>query len=330
MIHFAWPLMALALPLPWLAMRMLPPIRADGSALFLPFAVDVTDGAASSSMAHTRWRGLLFVAMWLMLVIAAMRPQWLGEPVPQATTGRRVLLAIDVSGSMASEDMDDNKTRLQVVQDVAGAFIRERNGDQVGLILFGSKPYLQAPLTSDLETVQHFLAEAVVGIAGTQTAIGDAIGLALKRLRDEPGDDEAAQNGANKQTVLILLTDGENDAGAMPPLQAAKLAQQAGLRVYTVGVGGRPGSDFFGNTVGGGLDEDTLQKIAQATGGAYFRATNALKLEQIYKRIDQLEPAAGRDQWYRPRTEWFCWPLGLVLILSVPASLVRGRQWSRE
>jgi len=333
MIHFAWPWLALALPLPWLAMRMLPPIRPDGGALFLPFAVDVADGAASSAMAQPRWRSLLFIAMWSLLVIAATRPQWLGEPVPQPTTGRRVLLAVDVSGSMATEDMDGDKTRLQIVQEVAGAFIRERNGDQVGLILFGSRPYLQAPLTSDLETVQHFLAEAVVGIAGTQTAIGDAIGLALKRLRDDPPDRESQKNAprdSSKKTVLILLTDGQNDAGAMPPLQAAKLAQEAGLRVYTIGVGGMPRTDFFGNTLGGGLDEDTLQKIAQATGGAYFRATNALKLEQVYKRIDQLEPAAGRDQWYRPRREWFCWPLGLALLLSVPASLVRGRQWSLE
>lgn len=325
MIHFAWPWMALALPLPWLAMRMLPPIRSDGSALFLPFAVDVADGAASSAMAHTRWRGLLFIAMWALLVIAAMRPQWLGEPVPQPTTGRRVLLAVDVSGSMATEDMDEDKTRLQVVQKVAGDFIRERNGDQVGLILFGSRPYLQAPLTSDLETVQHFLVEAVVGIAGTQTAIGDAIGLALKRLRD----DEKQSQDTQKQTVLILLTDGQNDSGAMPPLQAAQLARQAGLRIYTIGVGGRPRTDFFGNSIGGGLDEDTLQKIAQVTGGGYFRATNALKLEQVYKRIDQLEPAAGREQWYRPRSEWFRWPLALALLLSVPASLLRGRQWDR-
>jgi Ca-activated chloride channel family protein len=328
MIHFAWPWMALALPLPWLAMRLLPPIRPGGGALFLPFAVDVADGAASSAMAHSRWRSLLFIAMWSLLVVAAMRPQWLGEPVPQPTTGRRVLLAVDVSGSMASEDMDDDKTRLQVVQKVAGDFIRARNGDQVGLILFGSRPYLQAPLTSDLETVQHFLAEAVVGIAGTQTAIGDAIGLALKRLRDDPRDGASAE-GAQKQTVLILLTDGQSDAGAMPPLQAAKLAQQAGLRIYTIGVGGNPRTDFFGNALGGGLDEDTLQKIAQATGGGYFRAQSALKLEQVYKRIDELEPAAGRDQWYRPRSEWFCWPLGLALLLSVPASLLRGRQWSR-
>ena len=116
----------------------------------------------------------------------------------------------------------------------------------------------------------------------------------------------------------------------MPPLQAAKLAQQAGLRIYTIGVGGNPRSDFFGNALGGGLDEDTLQKIAQATGGGYFRAQSALKLEQVYKRIDELEPAAGRDQWYRPRSEWFYWPLGLALLLSVPASLLRGRQWSRS
>jgi Ca-activated chloride channel family protein len=239
------------------------------------------------------------------------------------TTGRRLLLAVDVSGSMATQDMAGGLSRLQVVQRVAGEFIRHRHGDQVGLILFGTRPYLQAPLTTDLGTVDRFLDEAVVGVAGTQTAIGDAIGLAIKRLRAAPARDRKGE------TVLILLTDGSNDAGVMSPVAAAKLAAEAGLRIYTIGVGAAPGSGFFG--MGGGnndLDEGTLKAIARITGGEYFRATDAEALQQVYARINRLEPAAGRKQWYRPSDEWFPWPLGLALVLSLPAVAWGGRAWT--
>jgi Ca-activated chloride channel family protein len=261
-----------------------------------------------------------------LLVVAAMRPQWLGDPVPIPTTGRRLMLAVDVSGSMATEDMAGGASRLRVVQSVAGHFVEGRNGDRVGLILFGTRPYLQAPLTADLATVHRFLNEAVIGVAGTETAIGDAIGLAIKRLRAEAG---AGHPPAPGQTVLVLLTDGENDAGAMPPLEAARLAAQAGLRIYTIGVGAAPGSGFF--NLGGGntdLDEDTLKAIAKATGGEYFRATDAAALQEVYEQIDRLEPAAGNQQWLRPADEWFTWPLAAALVLSVPAAWVGGRLWA--
>jgi Ca-activated chloride channel family protein len=228
---------------------------------------------------------------------------------------------------MATEDMAGGATRLRVVQSVAGRFIDGRHGDRVGLILFGTQPYLQAPLTSDLATVHRFLREAVVGVAGTETAIGDAIGLAIKRLRAEAGTGPAPAPG---QTVLILLTDGENDAGVMPPQEAARLAAQAGLRIYTIGVGAAPESGFFG--MGGGntdLDEDTLKAIAKATGGEYFRATDAAALQGVYREIDRLEPAAGTQQWLRSTDEWFTWPLSIALLLSVPAALMGGqRSWA--
>jgi Ca-activated chloride channel family protein len=227
---------------------------------------------------------------------------------------------------MATEDMAGGASRLRVVQNVAGRFIDGRHGDRVGLVLFGTRPYLQAPLTTDLGTVHRFLDEAVVGVAGTETAIGDAIGLAIKRLRAEAETDHAAAPG---QTVLILLTDGQNDAGAMPPLEAARLAAQSGLRIYTIGVGAAPGSGFFdmdaGNT---DLDEDTLKAIAKATGGEYFRATDATALQAVYHQIDRLEPAAGNQQWLRPADEWFTWPLAAALLLSIPAAWVGGRVWA--
>jgi Ca-activated chloride channel family protein len=272
------------------------------------------------------------------------------------TTGRQLLLAVDVSGSMAAKDMAEGASRLQVVQQVAGHFIEGRKGDRVGLILFGTKPYLQAPLTADLNTVHRFLDDAVVGIAGTDTAIGDAIGLALKRLSQAPSSStntsssptsssstsmssgaastlsnsaSAKETDAAHKTVLILLTDGVNTAGVMPPLQAAKLAAETGMRIYTIGVGAAEQEGFFGLRMrNSDLDEETLQAIAKATGGEYFRATDEQALQEVYRRIDQLEPAAGQQQWLRPADEWFTWPLALALILSIPAAWIGARAWT--
>jgi Ca-activated chloride channel family protein len=308
MIDFAWPWMLLLLPLPWLLARVLPAARPSGAALFLPFAASLGGGSTPAEQTTPRVRQILLVLVWLLLVAAAARPQWLGEPQAVASSGRRLLMAVDVSGSMSTEDMAGGYSRLQVVQKVAGDFIERRHGDRVGLILFGTRPYLQAPLSADLGTVKEFLYEASIGVAGTQTAIGDAIGLALKRLRE----DDAKTRG---ETVLILLTDGASNAGAMPPEQAAKLAATAGLRIYTIGVGSRDGG-FFGG--GNDLDEDTLKAIAQTTGGAYFRADDANALARVYDRIDRMEPSAGNEQWYRPSDEWFYWPLALALLLSLP------------
>lgn len=324
MIHLAWPWMLLLLPLPWLLGRMLPPVRPQGAALYLPFADGLGITAAAAGGAVPRWRRALFALLWLLLLAAAVRPQWLGDPQPVETTGRRLLLAVDVSGSMQTPDMANGASRLDVVKAVAGDFIRRRHGDQVGLILFGTRPYVQAPITADLDAVDRFLQESMIGEAGTETAIGDAIGLAIKRLQDD-----SARHGVKGDTVMILLTDGRNDAGEMPPLEAAKLAAGAGLRIYTIGVGAAARQGFFGMDPGNDdLDEDSLKAIAQTTGGEYFRATDVEALQSVYARIDQLEPSAGRDQWYRPRTEWFPWPLGLALLLSLPAVAVRGRTWT--
>ncbi len=325
MIHVAWPWMALLLPLPLLSYRVRRAAEPPGSALYLPFAQLLAPRDADGAVSR---RGrVLFGAAWLALVIAAMRLQWLGAPVPSPTSGRRLLLAVDVSGSMATEDMGGNESRLEAVQRVAGEFIDHRQGDRVGLILFGTRPYIQAPLTSDLRAVHQFLDEAVVGVAGTQTAIGDAIGLAIKRLRAEPGFDPKARGA--RQPVLILLTDGESNAGVMPPIEAARLAAQVGLRIYTIGVGAAPGEGPFGWTQGNDeLDETTLRAIAKATGGEYFRATDASALEAIYRQIDRLQPAAGRKQWLRPIDEWFEWPLALAVLLSIPAAWIGSPAWA--
>jgi len=319
MIQIVWPWMAALLPLPWILRGVLPAATRQGGALFMPFAAVASDWA-DSAPAHSRIRSFLLLLVWVLLIAAATRPQWLDEPLPVPTTGRQILLAIDVSGSMSTKDMENNRTRLNVVQRVAGEFIRQRQGDQVGLILFGTQPYLQAPLTADLETASQFLRDAVVGVAGTLTAIGDAIGLAIKRLNSN-------QKASGKQgdMVLILLTDGGNNAGLMDPEAAARMAANAGLRIYTIGVGARTRQDIFGTSGNSALDETTLKSIASITDGEYFRASDAAALQKVYAQIDKLEPSIGKKQWYRPHKEWFIWPLGISLLLSVLALLIRAR-----
>jgi Ca-activated chloride channel family protein len=324
-IQLAWPWMAAALPLPWLHYRLRGAAAPGSAAIFLPFAAALGAAAAPAPLTAGR-RQWGFALLWLLLVFAAMRPQWLGEPLPAPTTGRRILLAVDVSGSMATQDMAGNASRLQVVQEVAGRFIDGRHGDQVGLILFGTQPYVQAPLTPDLVTVHRFLDESLVGVAGNETAIGDAIGMALKRLRAERA--EAAAGAKEDRTVLILLTDGESNAGILQPAQAARFAAEAGLRIYTIGVGAAVQQGLFGMRGNNDLDEATLKEIAKTTGGQYFRATDADALKTVYQQIDQLEPAAGRDQWLRPTDEWFLYPLAAALVLSVPGAWFGARRWT--
>lgn len=319
MIHIAWPWMMILLPLPWLARRYVPAAKPQGGAIFMPFAAQISAQWTPALRPTSRWRVLVFVLMWLALLAAAIRPQWLGEPMAVPTTGRHLMMAVDTSGSMAEQDMAGGATRLQVVQAVAGEFIRHRVGDQVGLILFGTRPYLQAPLTADLDTVGQFLQEAVIGVAGPQTAIGDAIGLAIKRLNAQ-----REQANATGAMVLILLTDGANSAGLVEPVEAAKMAAAAGLRIYTIGVGGAEQGPV-GNTNNSDLDEPTLKAIASITKGEYFRATDAAALQSVYSQIDKLEPGTGKPQWYRPTTEWFAWPLALALVLSVLVVLMRER-----
>jgi Ca-activated chloride channel family protein len=325
MIQLAWPWMALLLPLPWLHYRLRGAAAPASAAIFLPFVamLGATGGKGASSGAVRR---LAFAALWCLLVLAATRPQWLGDPLPTPTTGRRIILAVDVSGSMSTPDMANNASRLQVVQQVAGKFIDGRQGDQLGLILFGTQPYVQAPLTQDLVTVHRFLDEAVVGVAGPETAIGDAIGMAIKRLRAEAH--ETGASGAPARTVLILLTDGQSNAGIIQPVQAARFAAEAGLRIYTIGVGAAARPGFFGARGNNDLDEATLQQIAKITGGQYFRATDASALQSVYAQIETLEPVAGRAQWLRPVDEWFWYPLCAALLLSIPGVWFGTRLWT--
>lgn len=315
MIHLAWPWLLLLLPLPLLARRLLPPAAVrPGRALRLPFYHDLPGVAEGRHASASAWRQAFAWLAWSLLVVAAARPQWLGEPIQVPLAGRDLMLAVDVSGSMAQADYRLNgrdATRLDVVKAVAGKFIERRVGDRLGLVLFGSRAYLQTPLTYDRQTVRNLLDDSVIGLAGRETAIGDAITLAVKHLRQQPEGNR----------VLILLTDGTNTAGNVAPLAAAKIAAKAGVRIYTIGIGGGPlgVNTPFGMLMqqASDLDPATLKGIAKTTGGRYFQATDTARLEQIYDELDRLEPSIRDSRSFREMTPLFIWPAGIALFITI-------------
>ncbi len=319
-LEFAWPWLFAALPLPLLAQLLPRAPEMSHATLWVPFFTAVNNTIRLSTKQHSNLRLLIAIATWLLLVTAAARPQFIGEPIHLPISGRDLMLAIDLSGSMESDDMMLNNrrmNRLQAVKEVAGDFIERRTGDRLGLILFGRQAYLQAPLTFDRKTVRQLLDESVIGLAGKETAIGDAIGLAVKRLREQPQENR----------VLILLTDGSNTAGTVDPMKAADLAAQEGIRIHTIGIGADEQlvRSFFGSrkVMNTDLDEKALKAIAQKTQGQYFRGRDLASLEAIYQLLDELEPVAEEQQLYRPIDELYSWPLAAALLLSLFIALTR-------
>lgn len=333
MIEWIWPYAFALAPLPFLARRWWRSAAETQAALTVP-SLDAfqlhADTKGERPARRFPFRMLLLWAIWLALVTAAARPQWTGEPVLLPTSGRDLMLAVDISGSMGTEDMELGSQlvdRLVVVKSVVADFIGARQGDRMGLILFGTNAYLQAPLTFDLQTVDRLLMEAPVGIAGGKTAIGDAIGLAVKRLRQRPMSDR----------VLILLTDGANNVGEVAPDKAAELAAGEDIRIYTIGVGAdemRMPSIFgaFGSRIvnpSADLDEETLSHIAGITGGRYFRARNTQGLTEVYAIIDGLEPVEQDPETYRPVAALYHWPMGLAWLLACGLLLLDFRSAGR-
>jgi len=315
MIHFEWPLLILALPLPFLVRWLIPAeLPAEQAALKVPFLDDFGSGETKVVSQNKQWPILLASLAWFCLVVACMRPQWMGEPIEQAVSGRDLMLAVDLSGSMKAKDFivnDRPVDRLTATKNVASEFIKRRAGDRLGLILFGTQAYLQTPLTFDRATVITLLNESALGLAGENTAIGDAIGLAVKRLRKQK----------TESRVLILLTDGANTAGEVTPLKAAELAADNNLKIYTIGIGADEMiiRSFFGSrkvNPSGDLDEKTLKAIADKTGGRYFRARNTEELNEIYQLLDELEPVEKDKQYFRPKTELYHWILAIALLLA--------------
>jgi len=329
MIEFVWPWLFIVLPLPLILRWLLPSgSSSDAVALRVPFFNQLTSTAEGRRLdAAAGWPLWLALIAWLLLVVASARPQWLGEAIELPVNGRDLMLAVDLSGSMETEDFRINGNtvnRLIATQWVGGEFIERRVGDRVGLILFGRQAYVQTPLTFDRATVHTLLNEAVIGLAGQETAIGDAIGLAVKRLQ------AYSDNGGNNSRVLILLTDGANTAGRIDPLKAAELAAQYGLKIYTIGIGADEimVRSFFGTrrvNPSADLDEETLTAIAEKTGGRYFRARDVEALEKIYRLLDELEPIEQETQLFRPSQSLYYWPLAGALLVAASLLLLRSK-----
>lgn len=322
-----WPL--LLYPLPWIMRALMKrAAQTDSGLLRVPFFAAINELASRrerNPVTLSRRMRLLLLLIWTLLVIAAAGPLHVGDPVTMRDQARDLMLAVDVSGSMVYQDMrvrGEQVDRLTAVKHVLHEFIQRRSTDRLGLILFGSQAYLQTPLTFDHVTLRQLLDEAQIGIAGKATAIGDAIGLALKRMQDRP----------SQSKVLVLLSDGANTAGEVSPLQAADLAAQKGLKIYTIAMGADeivvPG--ILGTNLGArrinpsaDLDEPTMIKIAERTGGQYFRAKSTESLRQIYQLLDQLEPVETEAETFRPIRALYYYPLGLALLLSMAIALHR-------
>ncbi len=318
MYELAWPwvlgLLILPVIVAWVVPRA-PPARQE--ALRFPFVDQLARLGSLRRPARRGWRQVAASAAWCLLVIAAARPQSVGEPLSLPLTGRDMLVAIDLSTSMSERDLRIDgvpMTRLAVVQHVLGEFIARREGDRVGLIVFGTAPYVMVPLTFDRTMVRQGLEQTLVGMAGTYTALGDVIGLAVKRLSNEPA----------AKRVLILVSDGANTGGNTHPLDAAEVARAARLTVHVIGVGTKltvaQQRALGSNVLGRSLDEPTLRAIAQRTGGKYFRADALETLDAISTEIDVLEPSARPSEIIRPVQEHYprfvLWALALsVLVL---------------
>ena len=337
MLSFHWPWLALLLPAP-LLVRLLWARKGPSR--------ESTDESMRTTLLHpsmfhlqeafvtkrpgkplaTAIYGALLGLLWALLVLALMRPQWLVPHTEEKTAGYDLMLAVDTSRSMTALDFTENDkpvSRMAVVKGVIDKFIQSRTGDRIGLTIFGTQAFVLSPLTLDGEAVRHILDEVLPGMAGDATAIGDGIGLSVKKLRDRP----------KGSRVLILVTDGENTSGVIPPIEAARLAAREGIRIYTIGVGsnkkelqilGHDGRYHTETDIG--LDEDTLREIADTTGGAYFRATNTRALEEIYQQIDKLEKTEAESRTVMIPSPLFRWPLGAALLVLVLIGLFPERR----
>ncbi|MEI8124771.1 MAG: VWA domain-containing protein [Parachlamydiaceae bacterium] len=327
MFHFYFPWYAILLPLPFLIRRFIPSSKKNKGTENIPElhfpSFNRLKSAFSSSPSFEKRSNIPFVILfslsWLFLVLALMQPEKVDQFSHTKHKGYDLMLAVDTSASMQAVDFSTHSkiiSRLDATKDVVGKFVLGRQGDRVGLITFGEHAYLHVPLTLDTLSVSRMLNDIVSGMAGNATAIGDAIGLSVRTLRERP----------EGSRILVLLTDGEDNASSIPPLEAAKLAKQYGIRVYTIGVGKNGLAPF--PMAGGGygmvkisIDERLLQEIAAMTGGQYFPATDKNALESIYAKIDALEKTESNETIFLIREPLYYYPLGFAMIFLLLLSL---------
>jgi len=314
--QFAYPLAVLLLPLPFLVYWLLPSIKNRSSALKFPYferATKITkQKPKQSSFIKTRnWLSwILMYLIWFMLIIAFASPELVGKPDKKIKTARNFLIVADLSFSMANTDwvLDGKRvTRWHAVKDIMQDFIGKRQSDRMGLVFFGSNAYIQAPFTSDLNTIQTMLDEADVGMAGQMTNIGKAIVKGMDLFKRD----------TIQSKVMLLLTDGVDSGMEILPLDAANMAKRDSTIIYTVGIGD-PGSSSSD------LDERTLEEIAAMTGGKYFRAKDAEALELIYTELDALEPIEYEEESFVPKTLLYYIPLGASILLGIFVVLINN------
>ena len=311
MFQFDGMLWFLLLPLPWLVAWYWPAYRERRITVRVPFldrlacltgqSLDVSPRASSVS----RGQLVLNWLVWILIVVALARPQWLEEPLTRTLPARDLLVAVDLSGSMDTEDFTDTEgrqvDRLSAVKQVLRDFLARREDDRIGLIVFGSAAFVQLPFTADKEAVQQMLDETTVRMAGPKTMLGDAIGLAITLF----------ERSEVPERLMIVLTDGNDTGSQVPPVRAAEIARDRDVLIHTIGVGDP-------TTVGEeALDETALKAVASATGGSYFHAANREELEQIYARLDELAPRKVETISHRPRRDLFHWPLAAAVLLTL-------------
>ncbi|MCK5819211.1 MAG: VWA domain-containing protein [Psychromonas sp.] len=324
MFDFTYLWMYLFIPLPLIVRYFLMPHKRPFTQVWIPLATGLQQGQDTTNQHY--FNKLLPWLIWIMLLSALAKPVWYGQPIRLQQKSRNMIVAIDLSGSMHTVDMSLNGQqvdRLTLIKSLLTDFIATRKGDRLGLILFADHAYLQTPLTFDLRTISTMMNKSQLGLVGTQTAIGEAIALADKRFIENK----------NKQRVLILLTDGANTAGVIPPLKAAEQAAKNHVTIYTIGIGA---DVMIKHTIFGqqrinpsaDLDTATLTKISTLTGGQYFRARDQQDLSNIYKKINKLEHIDAGFLEFRPEKNLFYWPLSgafILLILSFVNFRVRRR-----
>ena len=311
MYQLDYPWLLILLPLPLLVWWLLPPYREESASVRIPFFEEVTRAAGiapttGSLVARRTWPEILIGAIcWLLVVLALARPQYVEPPLEKTEPQRDLMLAIDLSQSMETKDFRDPGgaviARIDAVRKVLSDFVTRRPGDRIGLIAFGDAPYPLVPFTMDHPTVQTMISEALPGIAGPRTSLGDAIGLAIKMFKETTVPDK----------VLVVLTDGNDTASKMPPAKAAEIAKNEKITVHAVGIGNPSASGEEK------LDTAILEKIAATTGGRYFFGQDQTALEQIYSTLDQITPANQKTLSWRPRIELFHYPLGAAILLML-------------
>ena len=328
MLSFGYPWVLLLMLLPLLIYYVLPRAHAaHQTPLYVPFIERIAHLAGHHHVSIAPWRFMLVILLWIFFIIACADPRWLGTPQPIVRKGREILLVIDISGSMEIPDQRlEGKlvNRLQAVKVIAGRFIDKRIGDKLGLVLFGSRAYVLTPLTYDRNTVKAMLQDSSIGLAGSQTAVGDAIALGVKHLL----------NAKPSSRVMILLTDGASNAGQLSIETATEIAVKEHIKIYTIGLGA---NELQINTPLGvrtinpshDLDAKSLQVIAKMSGGQYYRAEDTQQLTKIYEQIDALYPVANDKTYWRPIKHLYYWPLLAALLLTLLLTL-RYLPWRRN